>query len=165
MRFAAAAVGTGASDRNMSAYNSNLSAARVTVTACGAGLRGIALHAGTERDQRAYWWAVVRCRTAIGMPPFRFDIAAHGLDFHSRLRRGAGAGIHFLDGETNRPVLQRATADTQTDAVVVGGLRRGQLRIAQVRDVTPESLRAWTLTPIQASAQNLPCPPLTTISG
>jgi hypothetical protein len=33
-----------------------------------------------------------------------FDIAAHGRDFHSRLRWGAGAGIHFLDGETNRPV-------------------------------------------------------------
>ncbi|HTB44037.1 MAG TPA: hypothetical protein VK741_10460 [Acetobacteraceae bacterium] len=46
----------------------------------------------------------MRCGTAIGMAPFRFDIAAHGPDFHSRLRWGAGAGIHFLDGETNRPV-------------------------------------------------------------
>jgi hypothetical protein len=104
MPFAAAAVGAGASDRNRSAYNSNLSAARGTVTACGAGLRGIALHAGKERDHRANWREVVRCGTAIGMAPFRFDIAAHGPDFHSRLRWGAGAGIHFLDGETNRPV-------------------------------------------------------------
>ena len=135
MTFAVASVGRGGRPE-MSIINSNLSAARVTVTACGAGLREIALHAGTARDHRAYWREIVRCGATIGMPPFRFEISAPGPDFHSRLRWGASAGIHFLDGETNRPMSQRATADTQADAIVIGGLRRGQLRVAHDRETT-----------------------------
>jgi AraC-like DNA-binding protein len=125
-----------ANNRNLPANNSNLRVTPVTVTACGAGLREIALHAGTKRDHRAYWREIVRCGTAIGMPPFRFDIPAPGPDFHSRLRWGTGAGVHFLDGETNRPVSQRVTADARADVIVIGGLRRGELRIAHDRETT-----------------------------
>jgi AraC family transcriptional activator of tynA and feaB len=126
----------GVADQKMSIINAGFSDQHVTLTTCGAGLREIALHAGTEQDRRAYWREIVRCGTAIGMPPFRFDISAPGPGFHSRLRWGASAGIHFLDGETNRAVSQRAIADAQADAIVIGGLRRGLLRIAHDRDGT-----------------------------
>jgi AraC family transcriptional regulator, positive regulator of tynA and feaB len=121
---------------SMSASNADSSSGRVTVTEFGSGLREVTLDAGTAQDHRAYWREIARCGTEIGMPPFRFEMAAHGPDFHSRLRWGAGAGVHFLDGETNRPVSQRAMADVQADAIVVGGLRRGRLRIAHGRDAT-----------------------------
>lgn len=123
------------------------------------GLREISTGAADESHQHRYWQTVAGWGSAMGMPPFRFEMpqtddgtsgaarsgahqqsagqltAGQGGGFASRLRWCAGeGGVHFLDGRTNVTIAQSAPPNVQGDLLVIGALRSGSLRIEHGRD-------------------------------
>ena len=114
----------------MSASEASRRAGRPPPVAGPGGLREFSIRTDDEPAQRAYWHNIAACGSAIGMPPFRFEMPATGPGFSSRLRWSEADRVHFLDGETSRAVTQLSRQDARGDVIVVGGLRYGELRIA-----------------------------------
>lgn len=99
-----------------------------------AGLRQISSSASREEDRYRYWRQVAGWGSEIGMPAFHFEISTPAGDFHSYLHwRPADRATHFLESLVSVPVSQTARPDVQGDVIVVGGLRKGCLRIEHNR--------------------------------